>query len=1522
MRRESNQRNETKSFRIRCRQIAILIVFAMIVQPVAVHSFHTVYAADNDGAEVVFDMPALEETAEETVSVLEEEALSETLPEAECIIPETTSSETVTEEEISAEDAALPVKIPDTEPISELSEETDDANEETSDRESISIIETVSAEEEPADPEKETDKADFEKSLPAQDFKGQANGLTVTVSAMEGAFPEGTEMIVVPAPTETIEEAFDNIEKVKAVDITFKDKDGHEIEPEKLIEVTLHSEEISSDAAVVHVDEYDHVDTVDASVKDGEAIFQSDSFSIYAIVETGDDARLLVRFAGWNGELIDSIYVKKSDDIKQVLCDPGAGVLADSVYFRGWTRTQNYDSSTAQLDIEGVRSEVAGMLPPSADGAEVTYYAMLFSDYRITYMDENGISLGQDEITFRADSPEKEQPYTVNMGYTVQDDTHHFEGWHVVSGDSNIVGHTENRIYQNNDGITIKGDVAFGVEAPEGHWFIFDENGKGAAYKAPQFVQSGSTPERPDDADMIRNGYTFGGWFADKAIADQTSGGTPYDFDQTLTNRMTVYARWIPRTDAGYTIIIWKQNIAGDGYDFEEAVSLTGNVGSMIDTVRRQGTGDASYAQIRQNGQWKNRQYTGFHLKEFDQNVTVKTEGGSVVNIYFDRSEYTLQFQIPGENNRWSTIKTIKALYQQPIGDNFPIEGDNGVVYNNGDRWDPQNSSTYNQVLVYIDIMPAESVTFRLNTATHTTKHIYYYVETLPGETPDTSYNGRDFVLHKSIAANYRYFTEAEDYFELAGFDKFGYLPNNAWGSGGAGTVYCYYTRSKYDINFMDGIYVDGDSNLMTEAGQGQIGTGRKILYGADVSEYNTYKPDAAYTPSGYVFEGWYLDSACTQPYTFRTMPEGGITVYAKWRQKQYRVFLHVNYPEGATGDINWGTANQEMSFRISEGGHISEPTGRDLTGYEFVGWYLDEACAQVFNGEVYTINEKSVTVPYDMTVDMTDTYDNNGKLIDPKSNSDLIGWDDDNDPDTPGKKRFWITTKLDIYAKWRATMEGASGIVIQYDANGGTGAPTDSNTYVDGAKAPAGAASKAPEGSNKVFSHWTVQKWNGKGYEDTETEVYPGGTFSVLAEYARVEEVTPSGSAATKKYTVCLKAVYVDSETPAPTHIHWYKNDGSDAYIKEDNAEINAGVAIPAAPVREGYEFLGWSRIAIGVTQKDASAWETDRANWTQNLTEKDLYLYYEKDGTYHLDSPAGMAVTQVAADEKMPYRAMFAVWKTIVTPSPTITPAPTVTPTITPVPTVTPTVTPAPTVAPTVTPVPTVAPTVTSASTAAPTITPAPVVRPTVTPVPAATLAPLRPAGSSAISAPAVRPVPVPTSEPMPTETPASAKTHASAETPASAITHASAETPVPTMADTPFEAPEAEEPERPEKLKDEPGEGQGEKAWALLNLLIVIGTVILSIAALLLCFKKKEDDGNDGRRKGNGGLIRVLSAIPAAASVATFILTEDVGTKMQMTDIWTILMAVCLIINAIIVISAAGKDGFIADFQDEEL
>ena len=1112
-------------------------------------------------------------------------------------------------EESQVEEAQEP-ETPETRagPSDDSDATAEEATEETSEEAVPADEEAVK--EEAVEEEKEDEEKLNEKELT---FTGKANSVNVKVVAQPGTFPEGTTMKVVSVAKsevkDAVEGALDDVNDFRAVDITFY-ADGKEVQPKKNVSVklTTYAFDSEEDLNVVHVKDSGNAEVMGlSSATDTAAQFKSDSFSVYVVVETGDNARLVVKFMNGN-TLIDSIYVKKDDNMQQVLYDPGTGDLADGAYFRGWTTEANYTEDTAALSIADVRTQVNGLLPPSEDGKEVTYYAMVFKDYRITYLDEHDISLGQEEKTFRADNGSTEQDYTVNMGYTVQDDTHHFEGWNVVEGGSNIVGHSSGKIYQNNDAIKITGDVTFGVNAPEGHWFIFDENG-GGTYNAPQFVYSSATPNRPNDSNMRRNGFTFGGWFTDKSVADQTSGGTQYNFNQTLTDKVTVYARWIPNTTANYTVLIWKQNLDADGYDFEEAITLSGNVGTNVNSVSQQGSGNNAYARI--NG--TNYQYEGFHLDHFDQNVSIKTEGNSVVNVYYNRTSYTLTFR--RYENSGTVYDTITALYGQYIGDHFPISVNGDTTY----RWSPHNSSTYNQVLVYIDIMPAENITFSRSDSDASTKYMEFYVEALPGQTADRTWSGKNFVKYgNTIPAKYNWFTEAEDFLELTGYEKYGSDPafgNNgrAYVDGG-GTIRFYYTRKVYKINFMDGKYFDGDGNKLNHSDMGQIHEEDDILYQADISSFNDYEPSNA--PSGYVFNGWYVDSDCSHPFTFETMPEGGITVYAKWVQKQYRVFLHPNYPDGATGNIDWGTANQAMSFRLNAGDHVSEPTGR-LAGYEFVGWYLDPGCTQVFNGEAYVINDSTVNTPYDQSADMTDTYDNNGNLVSPIFNSDAQ------------KNRFWITTKLDIYAKWRSTLDGASGIVVEYDANGGTKAPTDTHTYVDGAEAPAGAASK-PKDDTEVFKHWVVQKWNGTKWVDTSDTVLPGKTFTILARNAKVEDITnPPAGGDTKKYTVRLRAEYLPSEQPTPTHINWYKNDGtSETYRVDDPIGINDAVKIyglgtgESIPSREGYTFKGWAKSADATTP----------------------WITYNGEGGY---TYGGKSATEVAADEGQPYDDMYAIWE-----------------------------------------------------------------------------------------------------------------------------------------------------------------------------------------------------------------------------------------------------------------------------------
>ena len=206
------------------------------------------------------------------------------------------------------------------------------------------------------------------------------------------------------------------------------------------------------------------------------------------------------------------------------------------------------------------------------------------------------------------------------------------------------------------------------------------------------------------------------------------------------------------------------------------------------------------------------------------------------------------------------------------------------------------------------------------------------------------------------------------------------------------------------------------------------------------------------------------MDDQCTQPYTFDTMPKTNITVYAKWHQKQYRVFLHPNVPTTETSfeDHN-GLGDQETSFRISYGKTIETIKGyRD--DYELIGWYTDEACTIPFNFNAYPLNDVNVTTPYNTALS---TETNIYGIPTENTNKDVLN------------NRYWITKQLDLYAKWRSKLDGASGIQLEYVDEVGTGdVPVDATLYTDSSKAMAkDSIATAPEGMH--FAYWVLQTWN-----------------------------------------------------------------------------------------------------------------------------------------------------------------------------------------------------------------------------------------------------------------------------------------------------------------------------------------------------------------------------------------------------------------------------------------------------------
>ncbi len=116
---------------------------------------------------------------------------------------------------------------------------------------------------------------------------------------------------------------------------------------------------------------------------------------------------------------------------------------------------------------------------------------------------------------------------------------------------------------------------------------------------------------------------------------------------------------------------------------------------------------------------------------------------------------------------------------------------------------------------------------------------------------------------------------------------------------------------------------------------------------GSEVSSQSVAEGECATRPAdpardGYTFTGWYTDQACTTEFNFDTPITGDITLYAGWQRVPTGDEVTVTF------DTNGGT--QIPSQQVVRGECATQPDDPEKTGYEFIGWFSDEACTQRFD--------------------------------------------------------------------------------------------------------------------------------------------------------------------------------------------------------------------------------------------------------------------------------------------------------------------------------------------------------------------------------------------------------------------------------------------------------------------------------------------------------------------------------------------------------------------------------------------
>lgn len=327
-----------------------------------------------------------ESSASSSDSVSESESAgdSETSQASEPVASE--SDEETAQSESPQESAQEPSEDTQVSQVQE-SEHSHHQDADTSDAEEIDDVEDVSQAEEV----QETDEAEDEDVPQFLSFEAQADDwvggqrevMQVYVEADPGAFPKGTTMEVATVTDQkvidTISQAVKgDVKTVHAVDITFHNRWGKEIEPAQgaQVRVTMSSNVVAawSDPTVVHYTEEKgwfgrikstdveivktktqveiQADVEDVAIDTGNAVaFETDAFSVYAIVGTESyDHAVRVKYIFQNadgsgytykntaGQTIDNQIIKNGESLENVGIPE---IDAGGQTFNGWYIYQN-----------------------------------------------------------------------------------------------------------------------------------------------------------------------------------------------------------------------------------------------------------------------------------------------------------------------------------------------------------------------------------------------------------------------------------------------------------------------------------------------------------------------------------------------------------------------------------------------------------------------------------------------------------------------------------------------------------------------------------------------------------------------------------------------------------------------------------------------------------------------------------------------------------------------------------------------------------------------------------------------------------------------------------------------------------------------------------------------------------------------------------------------------------------------------------------------------------------------------
>ena len=343
--------------------------------------------------------------------------------------------------------------------------------------------------------------------------------------------------------------------------------------------------------------------------------------------------------------------------------------------------------------------------------------------------------------------------------------------------------------------------------------------------------------------------------------------------------------------------------------------------------------------------------------------------------------------------------------------------------------------------------------------------------------------------------------------------------------------------------------------------------------------------PTPVYKWEGFVFEGWYIDTAFTRLYSPTTytdyLTNGSIrlTVYAKWKKE----ITQVGGSYTLKFNTNGGNTLSNISVCIGcEPTDLPTPT---KSGYVFGGWFIDEALTKPYStlvaqsGKMYTVYAKWIEdIPVNGGSYTLKFNTNGGTAVESKSicvgcspsmqvtlptpqrtGYSFVGWYTDEALTTEYNYSSFVgeaNKTYTLYAKWTQSkvynpVGGTYSLV--FNTNGGTSVNTISVCIACGPSYVPNLP--IPQKTGYTFDNWYTDEGLTIVYNYLEFNGLVGKKYTLYAKW--VEEIKADGGSYTLNFET-NGGVVLSPITVCVACGDTYK------------------VSLPT-PIKTGYTFVGW---------------------------------------------------------------------------------------------------------------------------------------------------------------------------------------------------------------------------------------------------------------------------------------------------------------------------------------------------------